>query len=343
MVEADESDRSFLKLGARGGAWSPTSSSTTTPPTARSASSRRPSRSSRGRRALRVLGPGVELPGEGEQRAPSGSRGGDLRAERVELLPLGSRFSVEGVEVELRVPGRHNVLNALAALAACRAAGLEPAEAGPALAGFTGAGRRFEDARRRRPSGARVFDDYAHHPTEVRATLEAARTLEPRRVWWPASSRTSTRARARLAREFGKALALADVVVVLDDLPRARARRGLPGRQRALVAGAAADAARRPAGVVAAAARTTPSAMLREELRRGRRAAHAGRRRRGRRWPGGSTAGVSPPGRQSSAGLPARAPDHGPHRRRRPTSSPARTPPSGWPSCWPGRTPRASR
>ena len=83
-----------------------------------------------------------------------------------------------GVPFELAVPGRHNVLNALAAIAACRHAGVEPEEAAPALARFTGAGRRFED-HGRTASGARVFDDYAHHPTEVRATLEAARTLGP--------------------------------------------------------------------------------------------------------------------------------------------------------------------
>src|SRR3954470_23609846 len=93
----------------------------------------------------------------------------------------GSRFAVDGVEGRLVVPGEHNVLNALAALAACRAAGVSVAEAAPALASFSGARRRFE-RRGRTASGAEVYDDYAHHPTEVRATIEAARTLDPARV-----------------------------------------------------------------------------------------------------------------------------------------------------------------
>ena len=216
------------------------------------ASSRRPSRSSpRPPRLRDRSAPGSSCPATA--RAPTGSRTGDLRAEDVELRPLGSRFEVDGAPVELRVPGRHNVLNALAALAACRAAG---AGAGrgrrPRWPASRGAGRRFEDARRAPRAGARVFDDYAHHPTEVRATLEAARTLGAAARWSPASSPTSTRARAMLAREFGEALALADVVVVLDVYPARERAEDFPGVSGLLVARAAADAARRAAGVVAA-------------------------------------------------------------------------------------------
>ena len=97
-------------------------------------------------------------------------------AEHLSLAAGGSRFEVEGVEVDLQVPGEHNVLNALAALAALRAAGVPLEEAAAGLANFTGAGRRFEQ-HGPTPQGALVYDDYAHHPTEVRATLEAARTL----------------------------------------------------------------------------------------------------------------------------------------------------------------------
>ncbi|HEY1273598.1 MAG TPA: UDP-N-acetylmuramate--L-alanine ligase [Thermoleophilaceae bacterium] len=189
---------------------------------------------------LRVLGPDVDL-SAGPPTVRYGIDAGDLRAERVELRPLGSRFHVDGVEVELSVPGRHNVLNALAAMAACRAAGVEPAEAAPALTGFSGASRRFED-HGRTATGARVFDDYAHHPTEVRATLEAARTLPHRRIvacFQPhLYSRTS-----RLAREFGGALALADVVVVLEVYPARERAEDFPGVSGLLVAGAAAAAA----------------------------------------------------------------------------------------------------
>jgi UDP-N-acetylmuramate--alanine ligase len=184
---------------------------------------------------LRILGPGVELGGRGREVHF------DVR-ERVELLPGGSRFDVQGTEVRLRVPGRHNVLNALAAIAACRAAGVDPPEAAPALATFTGAARRFE-AHGRTSSGASVFDDYAHHPTEVRATLEAARTLAPagRLV---ACFQPHLYSRTRLlARAFGRALALADLVVVLEIYPAREQEEDFPGVSGLLVAQAAADAA----------------------------------------------------------------------------------------------------
>jgi UDP-N-acetylmuramate--alanine ligase len=186
---------------------------------------------------LRILGPDVDLGGRGREVHF------DVRG-RAELLPGGSRFDVQGVQVELQVPGRHNVLNALAALAACRVAGVEPAEAAPALASFTGAGRRFED-HGRTPSGARVFDDYAHHPTEVRATLEAARTLVgPNGGRLVACFQPHLYSRTRLlAREFGRALALADLVVVLDVYPAREQAADFPGVSGLLVAQAAADAA----------------------------------------------------------------------------------------------------
>jgi UDP-N-acetylmuramate--alanine ligase len=187
---------------------------------------------------LLVLGPGVELPGEG---ISFGLDAADLHPARLELTPGGSRFEVEGARVELRVPGRHNVLNALAALACCRAAGVEPAEAAPALASFTGAGRRFEE-HGRTAAGALVYDDYAHHPTEVRATLEAARTLRPKRLVACFQPHLYSRTRL-LARDFGRALAMADLVVVLDVYPARERAEDFPGVSGLLVAGAAADAA----------------------------------------------------------------------------------------------------
>jgi UDP-N-acetylmuramate--alanine ligase len=215
---------------------------------------------------LRVLGPDLSAYAAGGPTVRIGIDSGDLEARDLSLHPGGSRFSVEGVPVELRVPGRHNVLNALAALASCRAAGLEPAEAGPALAAFTGAGRRFEE-HGRTSSGALVYDDYAHHPTEVRATLEAARTLRPRRLVACFQPHLYSRTRM-LAREFGRALALADVVVVLDIYPARERSEDFPGVSGLLVAGAAADAAGgRPVWWLP----QMPDAarMLRSELREG--------------------------------------------------------------------------
>jgi UDP-N-acetylmuramate--alanine ligase len=179
--------------------------------------------------------------GAESERIGFGIGEGDLRAEGLELRPLGSRFMVEGVEVELAVPGTHNVLNALAALGACRAAGLEPAAAAPALAAFHGAARRFED-HGTAESGARVYDDYAHHPTEVRATLEAARTLRPERLVACFQPHLYSRT-ARLAREFGRSLAVADLVLVLDVYPARERVEDYPGVSGFAVAAATADAA----------------------------------------------------------------------------------------------------
>jgi UDP-N-acetylmuramate--alanine ligase len=169
-------------------------------------------------------------------------REGDLTADDVELTSGGSRFHVGDVEVALSVPGEHNVRNALAALAASEAAGVPHAEAAPALAGFTGAGRRFEP-RGRTARGALVYDDYAHHPTEVRATLDAARTLEPRRVVAAFQPHLYSRTK-HLAKEFGSALAGADVIVVLDIYPAREKAEDFPGVSGRLVAAAAAKAAR---------------------------------------------------------------------------------------------------
>jgi UDP-N-acetylmuramate--alanine ligase len=246
VVEADESDRSFLKLQREVAVIT----NIELDHHSTYASLRELERAFAEFAAparLRVLGPGVELAGEGEVLrlavAEKGPRPapGSLVAERLELTAGGSRFAVEGSAIELRVPGRHNVLNALAALAACRQAGVAPAEAARALAGFTGAGRRFEE-HGRTSAGALVVDDYAHHPTEVRATLEAARTLRPARLVACFQPHLYSRTRM-LAREFGRALALADLVVVLDVYPARERAQDFPGVDGLLVAAAAADAA----------------------------------------------------------------------------------------------------
>ena len=158
-----------------------------------------------------------------------------------ELLPMGARFQDGDAAFELRVPGMHNVLNALQAARACEYAGVSRDEAARALGSFEGAGRRFEphgDG----PGGSTVYDDYAHHPTEVRATLEAARTLDANRVVACFQPHLYSRT-AHLARDFGRALALADVVVVLDIYPARERAEDFPGVTGWLVAAAASDAA----------------------------------------------------------------------------------------------------
>jgi UDP-N-acetylmuramate--alanine ligase len=151
----------------------------------------------------------------------------------------GSRFELDGVEVTLAVPGAHNARNAAAALTAARLAGADLRAAAAALADFGGAGRRFERLGTT-TAGALVVDDYAHHPTEVRATIEAARTLAPRRVVAAFQPHLFSRTRHQ-AREFGAALALADVVVVLDIYPARERAEDFPGVSGLLVAAAAAD------------------------------------------------------------------------------------------------------
>ena len=116
----------------------------------------------------------------------------------------------------LAVPGCHNRANARAALAAIELAGLDVAAAAAALADFPGVRRRLELKGRR--GDTRIYDDYAHHPTEVRAALSALRELEPGRLIAVFQPHLYSRTKA-LAEEFGAALALADEVAVLDVYP----------------------------------------------------------------------------------------------------------------------------
>jgi UDP-N-acetylmuramate--alanine ligase len=118
--------------------------------------------------------------------------------------------------LELVVPGRHNRLNARAGLAALGEAGFELEAAATALAGFPGVKRRLE--LKGSHAGARIYDDYAHHPTEVRAALSALREQEPGRLIAVFQPHLYSRTKV-FGEEFGAALALADEVVVLDVYP----------------------------------------------------------------------------------------------------------------------------
>ena len=118
------------------------------------------------------------------------------------------------LDFPLAVPGEHNARNATAALAALARLGHDPVAAARALAGYAGIGRRFEP--KGETGGVTVIDDYAHHPTEVAATLAAARDRFPgRRLWAVFQPHTFTRTKALLP-EFAAALAPADELMVLD-------------------------------------------------------------------------------------------------------------------------------
>jgi UDP-N-acetylmuramate--alanine ligase len=152
-----------------------------------------------------------------------------------------SHFRWRGREVRLAVPGAHNALDAAAALEAARHAGADLDAAIGALERFQGAGRRFQ-LLGASPHGARVYEDYAHHPTEIAATLAGARTFAPKRLVAVFQPHLYSRTKL-LAREFGLALARADVVVVLDVYPARERAEDHPGVSGLLIAQATADAA----------------------------------------------------------------------------------------------------
>jgi UDP-N-acetylmuramate--alanine ligase len=157
------------------------------------------------------------------------------------LAAGGSSFTWHERRVTLAVPGAHNATNAAGALEATRLAGAPAEQAIAGLASFTGAGRRFQSLGRSAGGGS-VIEDYAHHPTEVRATLRAARTLERDRLIAVFQPHLFSRTKL-LAREFGSALAEADVVAVLDVYPARERPEDFPGVSGLLIAEAAADAA----------------------------------------------------------------------------------------------------
>ncbi|HEV2757061.1 MAG TPA: UDP-N-acetylmuramate--L-alanine ligase [Actinomycetota bacterium] len=143
--------------------------------------------------------------------------GADVSASAVRLDPGGAAFDLvaagESHPVALRVPGMHNVSNALAAAAACLETGLSPAAVAHGLGEYRGVERRWQV--RGEARGVTVVDDYAHHPTEVRATLGAARPGPWRRIVAVFQPHRYSRTRA-FAREFGAAFGGADRVVVTD-------------------------------------------------------------------------------------------------------------------------------
>jgi UDP-N-acetylmuramate--alanine ligase len=144
--------------------------------------------------------------------------GADLVARRVQLAGLTSRFEVvhRGTplgECALRVPGRHNVANALAAIAVGLDLEIPIATIQKALAAFAGVQRRFQV--RGQAAGVTVVDDYGHHPAEIRATLAAAKAGFDGRVVAVFQPHRYTRT-FHLRDEFATAFNQADVLVVLD-------------------------------------------------------------------------------------------------------------------------------
>jgi UDP-N-acetylmuramate--alanine ligase len=145
-----------------------------------------------------------------------------LRAVDAEADGDGTRFGVrmvnsdnpDSLQVRLNLPGRHNALNAMAALIASYFAGADLNEAVDALASFKGTGRRFE--LKGEVGGVAVIDDYAHHPTKIRATLQAARSRYPdRQLWAVWQPHTYSRTQA-LVEDYLDAFADADHVLITE-------------------------------------------------------------------------------------------------------------------------------
>lgn len=162
------------------------------------------------------------------------SAGSMLRATDVKVAEGRTTCTVheEGRRVgtmTLRMGGRHNLLNALGASAACRALDVDWDDVFTALEAFTGVGRRFQQVGE--VGGVRVIDDYAHHPTEIAAALSAARSMfGGRRIVAVFQPHLFSRTRD-FAREFGEALAIADSIWVTDVFPaREKPVPGITGR-----------------------------------------------------------------------------------------------------------------
>ena len=144
-------------------------------------------------------------------------RGGDVGSTNVNCDADGADFVLsigqEQASVRLGVPGTLNIDNALAAAAACYAAGLSVEACARGLGAYRGVGRRYQ--RRGTRAQVTVIDDYAHHPTEVRRVIEAARSGQPRRVVAVFQPHRYSRTEA-LWREFGAAFEGADAIVVTE-------------------------------------------------------------------------------------------------------------------------------
>jgi UDP-N-acetylmuramate--alanine ligase len=139
--------------------------------------------------------------------------GADVTARNLTFHERGSSFEVDGIGFfKLFVPGQHNVLNALAAIAVARELGVSAEATAAGVAKFLGVDRRFQILGDY--NGALIVDDYAHHPTEIRATIEAARSGYPkRRVVALFQPHLYSRTRD-FAREFGDSLTGADLAFV---------------------------------------------------------------------------------------------------------------------------------
>jgi UDP-N-acetylmuramate--alanine ligase len=149
--------------------------------------------------------------------SPSGV---DIVGRIVAADPAGTTVALEGLDrtgsTQVRLPtaGRHNAANALVVAAVADALGIPAAAIGRGLGSFEGVGRRLE--RKGDAAGVVVYDDYGHHPTAIRATIEAIRQREPDRRIWAVYEPLTFHRTAALLDDFAAALATADAVAIAD-------------------------------------------------------------------------------------------------------------------------------
>ncbi|HEX7587349.1 MAG TPA: UDP-N-acetylmuramate--L-alanine ligase [Anaerolineae bacterium] len=158
----------------------------------------------------------------------------DWRAGNVRLNSTGGsdfllwRAGEQVGEFSVQIPGRHNVLNALAAIATADRVGIDLSSIGASLKSYRGAARRFQV--KGEFGGVTVIDDYAHHPTEIRATLSAARARYPGRAVWAVFQPHTYSRTAALQSDFAQAFDDADHVIVTEIFPaRERPVSGISG------------------------------------------------------------------------------------------------------------------
>ncbi|HET9260656.1 MAG TPA: UDP-N-acetylmuramate--L-alanine ligase [Acidimicrobiia bacterium] len=162
---------------------------------------------------------GAREVGEGVNASTYGSRSdSDWTVKDLGIDETAVSFHLEGpigerVGVRLSPPGRHIALNAAGSIALLASLGYKLSSVAAGMSGFQGVGRRWEH--RGTVDGVVLYDDYAHHPTEVAAVLETAASIAPGRIWAVFQPHLYSRTE-RFSEEFGQALARADEVVVTD-------------------------------------------------------------------------------------------------------------------------------
>ena len=142
----------------------------------------------------------------------------DYKAVNIEMSKTTTSFdviyrgSIIG-KIELNIPGRHNILDALAAVAACRFLGISMDKIAAGFKLFHGANRRFQT--KKKTADYWIVDDYAHHPTEIKTTLEAAKQTQPKRLICVFQPHRYSRTKL-LAKEFAKCFSQADILIFTD-------------------------------------------------------------------------------------------------------------------------------